>query len=71
MPRQTMRSFTEVLRQANKEVYNPVGLNILDPLKVAYLFVRPPAHTMPPCSLTGSLEDSSKLNTINSHPKHR
>jgi hypothetical protein len=34
-----MRRFQEVLGKANQEVYNPAGLNMLDPSLVAYLFV--------------------------------
>lgn len=40
---QQMKLFKDIVRKANQELYNPVGLNILDPLKVAYLFVRSPS----------------------------
>ncbi|KAJ6626977.1 Golgin subfamily A member 7/ERF4 family-domain-containing protein, partial [Mycena sp. CBHHK59/15] len=35
-----MRRLQQLIRDLNVEVYNPVGLNILWPRKVAFLFVR-------------------------------
>lgn len=34
-----MTKFNEALERANREIFNPVGLNILDPARSAYLFV--------------------------------
>ncbi|KAM0746339.1 hypothetical protein T439DRAFT_294260 [Meredithblackwellia eburnea MCA 4105] len=34
-----MRKFDRVLERANREIYNPVGLNILSPRRNAFLFV--------------------------------
>ncbi|GAA6016162.1 hypothetical protein JCM10207_004467 [Rhodosporidiobolus poonsookiae] len=34
-----MRKFERILERANREVYNPVGLNFLSPRKNAYLFL--------------------------------
>ena len=37
-----MLQFDEELNRANREVFNPVGLNFLNPSRSAYLFVRIP-----------------------------
>lgn len=37
---QEMKRLQELITQLNSELYNPVGLNILWPRKVAFLFVR-------------------------------
>ena len=36
-----MKKFDKVLEQANREIYNPAGLNILSPRRTAFLFVSP------------------------------
>jgi hypothetical protein len=36
-----MKRFNEVRLRANKEVFNPAGLNLLDPTAYAFLFVGP------------------------------
>lgn len=37
---QEMLRFDRILERGNRELYNPVGLNLLSPRKNAYLFVR-------------------------------
>lgn len=37
---QEMVRFDRILERANRQLYNPVGLNLLSPRKNAYLFVR-------------------------------
>lgn len=39
---QEMTKFERVLERANREVYNPAGLNILHPRRNAFLFVSRP-----------------------------
>lgn len=34
-----MDDLRQAIKTANQTVYNPAGLNMLDPLRVAYLFV--------------------------------
>ena len=35
-----MARFYEVIERANREIYTPAGLRILDPRPVAFLYVR-------------------------------
>lgn len=36
---QEMKKFDQVLERANRDTYNPAGLNILSPRRTAFLFV--------------------------------
>ena len=49
-----MQRLRELIEVLNRTVYNPVGLNILWPRQVAFMFVRPTFHP-PEATLTVSL----------------
>ena len=45
-----MKQFSQVVERANREVFNPAGLNMLDPKRTGYLFVRNSASQTEPRS---------------------
>ena len=47
-----MKRLRDVIVDFNTRLYNPVGLNILWPQKVAFMFVRIPFRSLPPFSLS-------------------
>ena len=54
-----MSLFKDTLEQYNKLVYNPVGLNILHPQRVAFLFVR--FFSSSPSYTSGNLDHMFRL----------